>query len=292
MAFRNKQFSSRVQHRYNIYVKNYVTVKIGSNSIDTLVDTGAVHSLINEQTANELKLKIVPKIESTMKPLLSANGSKVETTGHVMAELYFKGLKVEHRMEVAKSLSPSFILRMDFLVSNQAGINYALKPPMFTLYDGLIELPFFTRCYENNCVTLARTVCIPVNTPTHYNNQEVLLEPPPRALSVSIARALAFCKNNKAVCRILNTNPYVVTLKKGMQLAKIAGLIDTVASMCVCQPPLTNSVMTNSAMRPCQTPLNNSVRRNKVTEVGMAKSQVTNRGMANNARPVKRLVMT
>jgi len=129
-------------------------------------------------------------------------------------------------------------------VSNQAGINYALKPPMFTLYDGLIELPFFTCCDENNCVTFACTVCIPayseaylpVNTPSHYNNQEVLLEPPPRALSVSIARALAFCKNNNAVCHILNTNPYVVTLKKGMKLAKIAGLIDTVASMWLCQP--------------------------------------------------------
>ena len=37
-------------------------------------------------------------------------------------------------------------------------MNYALKPPMFTLFDSLIELPF---CDENNCVTLARTVCVP-----------------------------------------------------------------------------------------------------------------------------------
>jgi len=85
------------------------------------------------------------------KPLLSANGSEVETSGHVMAELYLKGLKIEHRMEVAKSLSPSFILGMDFLIANQAGINYALKPPMFTLYDRLIELSYFTHCDENNC---------------------------------------------------------------------------------------------------------------------------------------------
>jgi len=174
-----------------------------------------------------------------LKPLLSANGSEVEIIGHVVAELYLKGLRVIHQMEVAKSLSPSFILGMVFLMANQAGINYALKPPMFTLYDGLIELPFFTRCDENNCVTLARTVCVPaynevyvqVKTPHRYNNQEVILEQPPRALSVSVARALAFCKNNKAVCRILNTNPYVVTLKKGLKLAKIAGLIDSVISI-------------------------------------------------------------
>ena len=157
------------------------------------------------------------------KPLLLANGSEVETTGHVMAELYFKGLKVEHRMEVAKSLSPSFILGMDFLVNNQAGINYALKRLMFTLYDGLIELPFYTHCDENNCVMLARTVCIPnyneaclpINTPQRYNNQEMLLELPPRALSVPVSKELAFCKKNKTVCHILNTNPYVVTLNRG-----------------------------------------------------------------------------
>ena len=139
-----------------------------------------------------------------------------------MAELYLKGLKVTHQMQVTKSLSPSSILGMDFLMANQAGINYALKPPMFTLYDGLIELPFFTRCDENNCVNLARTVCVPayneayvqVETPQRYNNQEVILEQPPHALSVFVARALAFCKNNKAVCRVLNTNPYIITLKK------------------------------------------------------------------------------
>jgi len=63
-------------------------------------------------------------------------------------------------MEVAKSLSPSFILEMDFLMANQACMNYALKSLVFTLLDGLIELPFYTCCDENNCVTLARTVCV------------------------------------------------------------------------------------------------------------------------------------
>jgi len=139
-----------------------------------------------------------------------------------MAELYLKGLKVEHHMEVAKYLSPPFILGRDFLMANQACVNYALKPPMFTLFDGLIELPFYTCCDENNYVTLARTVCIPayheayvqVEMPQQFNNQDVLLEQPPHVLSVSVARALAFCKNNKAVCCVLNANPYFVILKK------------------------------------------------------------------------------
>ena len=75
-------------------------------------------------------------------------------TGHVKAELYLRGLKVEHHMEVAKSLAPPLILGRDFLTVNQACVNYALKPPMFTLFDGLIELLFYTCCDTSNCLSL------------------------------------------------------------------------------------------------------------------------------------------
>jgi len=59
--------------------------------------------LINEQTAKELKLKIVSKMDPNSKPFFSANGSEVEIIGRVVAELYLKGLNVTHQMEVAKS---------------------------------------------------------------------------------------------------------------------------------------------------------------------------------------------
>jgi len=98
---------------------------------------------MSDELARELKLHVIPKTQHS-KPLLSANGSEVAITRHVMAELYLRGLKVEHHMEVAKSLLPPFMLGRDFLMANQACVNYALKPPMFTLFDGLIELPFYT----------------------------------------------------------------------------------------------------------------------------------------------------
>jgi len=90
-------------------------------------------------------------------------------------------------------------------------------------------------------------------------------------LSVSITRALAFCKDNKTVCCILNTNPYVVTLKKGLKLAKIAGLVYTIASVRLRQPSLSSS---------------SSVMSNDITDMGMARSQVIDRGGANHAWPV------
>ena len=93
-------------------------------------------------------------------------------------------------------------------------------------------------CDDANCVTLSKRTCVQpfcemllqVNTPKHINNKSVMLEDLPRRLPVAVGKALAFCKNNKTVCRILNYNPYVITLRKGLKLAKIAGF-DTIAAM-------------------------------------------------------------
>ena len=96
---------------------NYITVRLGSNSVDALIDTGAAHSLMSDELARELKLQVIPPTQHS-KPLLSANGSEMAIIGHVKAELYLRGLKVKHYMEVAKSLSPPFILGRDFLTAN------------------------------------------------------------------------------------------------------------------------------------------------------------------------------
>jgi len=38
---------------------------------------------------------------------------------------------------------------------------------------------------------------------------------------IVVASVLTFVKNNKALCRIANMNPYVIILKKGLKIAKI-----------------------------------------------------------------------
>ena len=120
------------------------------------------------------------------------------------------------------------------------------------------------------------------------------------------AKALAFCKDNKAVCRVLNTNPYVVTLKKGLKLAKIAGLIDSVLSMSeIIQPPSSACSSSSSGERK---QMHNDVTAtakatarsidksdssqvtgrgglNQVTDVGVA-NQVTDMGVATGHRSV------
>jgi len=62
-----------------------------------------------------------------------------------------------------------------------------------------------------------------VSSPAKFNNKSILLENFPylNQLRVVVEKALATCKNNKTVCRLLNYTNQVVTLKKGLKLAKI-----------------------------------------------------------------------
>ena len=111
---------------------------------------------------------------------------------------------------------------------------------MLSLLDDLVQIPMHSMCDEINCVTLNRTECIEpfsevlltVRTPLHVNNQSVLLEELQQIkwYPIAVANALKMVRNSKTVCRILNLNPYVVTLKKGLKIAKILNL-DTIAAV-------------------------------------------------------------
>jgi len=203
---------------------NYISVRIGKHTIDALIDSGAVRSLISEPAAKFLKLEIQPINEQNRKRQVSATGSNLDIIGYVTTELYFKDLKVEYTLGEAKQLSPNFLLGVDFLSETGATLDYGMKPPMFTLFDGLIELSFYARCDETNCVTLAQTICIPafneaylpVNSPSEFDNEDVLLEQPPCACPVTIARALAFCKNNNTVCV-----EYLITIRVLLRYEKV-----------------------------------------------------------------------
>ena len=64
---------------------------------------------------------------------MSATGSNLDIVGYVTTELYFKGLKVEYTLGVAKQLSPNVLLGVDFLSETHATLDYGTKPPMFTV---------------------------------------------------------------------------------------------------------------------------------------------------------------
>jgi len=128
---------------------------------------------------------------------------------------------------------------MNFLRTNQVNLNFTRNPPTLSLFDHLIEIPMHLWwCDDTNCAVMARKICVlpyteayqTVDTPKHFNNLNVLFENVERISSVSVAGAIAFCKSNEAVCKIQDHNPYVVTLKKGLKLAKKLGL-DSIATI-------------------------------------------------------------
>jgi len=73
---------------------------------------------------------------------------------------------------------------------------------------------------------------LPVISSPANNNQSVLLKKLPNMplTKIAVAKALAFCENNRTVCKILNFSPHVVALRKGLKLAKIE-YMDTIVSI-------------------------------------------------------------
>jgi len=123
-------------------------VKIGKQYTDALVDTGAMKSLISENLANSLKLKIDRRVNTSHHSLITADGTEIRVIGKTTTELYFKGLKVPFTIQVARHLEPNFLLGVDFMSMNSAVVDYPSKPPALTLFDGLIRLPLYSRCDE------------------------------------------------------------------------------------------------------------------------------------------------
>jgi len=196
-----------------------MTVEIGKHKLDALVDTGAISTLMSVEAAKALNLKINPT--SSNRPLVSATGSELEIIGHTIVPLYFKGLQVTHTVSIVKQLTAVFLLGSDFLSANSGSIDYTRKPPVFCLFDGLINFQMFSRCDETNSVTVAQTTCFPayheayirVKTGSKFNNRDAQLEQHSCISCVTVANAFVACKNNETVCRLLNHNPFVIVLK-------------------------------------------------------------------------------
>jgi len=97
--------------------------------------------MISKPYAQQLKLHIqAPR--GPPDTMVSANGTRIQTVGTVKMELYLQGgAKIDHEVVVAEDLSPNFVLGMNFLLDNQANLNFASKPPTLSLFDDLIDIP-------------------------------------------------------------------------------------------------------------------------------------------------------
>jgi len=142
--------------------------------------------------------------------LIAANGSNLELIGPVSLKLHINVLVVHQTAFVAKRLSPTLVLGVDFLLTHKATVSYRGERAILSLFDDLITVPMYSLLDETNCVVIPRTTSIlafteayiTVNTPKRVNNTTILLEDVQRPTPIVVAKALTACKNNKTVCQV------------------------------------------------------------------------------------------
>jgi len=191
-----------------------------------LVDTGSISSLISLSLAQKLKLFVV-KNEGEMPSLITANGQALQIVGEVSVNFQLNGLIIPQDLLVVQNLFPTLLLGSDFLRRHNAVINYNDNTVRF--YDDLVVTSLQGYNSRYNCAVVDQNCClpkfceavIPVSLPKNYVGKQVLLEPVKNLSVIAVASTFSNVIGNGAYLKVLNFNPYPVTLRRFTKLAKI-----------------------------------------------------------------------
>ena len=201
-------------------------MKVKNRSVQCLVDSGSVSSVISRSLAHNLQLPIEPITSNN--PLFADTGHQLKVIGKVEITFQLNGLLIPHIFTVIEGLTPNLILGSDFLRIHNASISYADNTVRF--YEDLIVVPLQGFKHINNCATISQNICIPkyseaiipVKLPSSYNNDQVILEPIPTIQSVvAVASTMSVVSDGSAKMTVLNFRPYSITLRKNTKIASI-----------------------------------------------------------------------
>jgi len=171
---------------------------------------------------------LVQNINSTS--LISANGSPLHVVAMTDLVVNMGGLHIPVSFKVVRNLNYPMIIGGDFLQENGVVIDY--RTSTVSIGDDLVRLPLQSYRETTNCVTTLNMIRIPAYTeatvavkcPCGMQEDEIiLLEPLPNVQfkSVAVANSLNRCQDGKTVSRLLNLNPFPVTLRKGTRIASV-----------------------------------------------------------------------
>jgi len=169
--------------RRPIYTDNYIAVKICGKMVNALIDTGSVTSIINDNLAHRLRLRLIPLERGDSKVLFSASGTSMPVVATAEISMCFSSLWVTHSVKVVRNISHELILGADFLKQNIVTINYRLG--VITIEDNLVTVPSQSYRTQQCCVVTTEAICIPghseaivsVRCPTRFNGKIVMIEP-------------------------------------------------------------------------------------------------------------------
>jgi len=118
---------------------NYITLKSGRNSIEALVDSGTIVSIINEKMAHDLKLTIERPSYREKIAIFSANGTKMAVVRIADMRLYFASLVILPKVRVCSNLQHSILLGLDISKANSVILDY--KSGILTSNNDLVRIP-------------------------------------------------------------------------------------------------------------------------------------------------------
>jgi len=210
---------------WDLDARQYIVIQIKDRTLQCLIDTGSVRSVISRNLVKQLRLNVLP-LDSPC-TLVAASGQNLRTIGRVEVNMQIKGLTMPSTFVVVEGLCTNLLLGTDFLSKNHAFINY--KDHSVSFYDGLLISPLHAFNSISNCATIKQTACIaayseaiiPVQLPQTYRSEEVILEPLPFSpATVLVGSSLSSAHNGVAYLKVLNFKHHPVTLKKNTKIAK------------------------------------------------------------------------
>ena len=140
-----------------------MNVKIKQKPYHSLVDSGAVVTIVSRLVTDELGIPLLPITPGEPTVLAAANGSKLSIDGEAIIVFDCAGLHIPHRVKVVSDVAYDIIFGTDFLVKNQIDIRLTLG--CITIFDDLVRLPLRRRFSDVNlCVITDKPMFIPISS--------------------------------------------------------------------------------------------------------------------------------
>ena len=112
-------------------------MKINGKATQGLCDSAATRSVISDDLAKRLQLKVTKS--HLTNPLIPASGQTIFPVGQVSINVNIHGLIVPSILYVVNNLHPKLIVGNDWLKSSRAVIDY--RTVILSLFDDLILCP-------------------------------------------------------------------------------------------------------------------------------------------------------
>ena len=209
-------------------------VKIGTQIIRALIDSGAQVSLLNAEIFTQLPTKLVRRLPHRSSRLKSASGDPIPSIGVYNINIHLGEVPLMHTFHVVKQLKQSALLGADFLA--QTGAILDCGKQTIKIHDTILKL---IPCTEvGSLCRLPRRVRVPPQTamstrarlnpsvaPLETNQVYEISSPGSEVLDsepgIGVMNGLAHPQRNTVPVVLINTTGKTFQFERGMVIAQV-----------------------------------------------------------------------